>query len=160
MSIFGKTSEDVPIPKHTAAATALTQLVLSIFRLNSELISAGDRMTKDLRLTSARWQIFGAISNEELTASQIARNMGLNRQAVQPLVDALADDGLVELVDNPNHRRAKLIRMTAEGRKSYLEALNRQVTWSNELSAGLPDKSLLAANALLRELLQRLQDTP
>ena len=133
--------------------------MLSIFRLNSELISAGDRLTKDLRLTSARWQIFGAIKSDRRPASQIARNMGLNRQAVQPLVDALADDGLVEFVPNPNHRRAKLIRMTAAGRKSYVEALNRQVTWSNALSAGLPEKSLLAADALLRELLRRQQES-
>ena len=146
-------------PDHTPQAKALTQLVLTIFRVHSDLISAGDRMTKDLRLTSARWQIFGAIGNEELTASQIARNMGLNRQAVQPLVDALADDGLVEFIENPNHRRAKLIRMTPAGRKSYVEALNRQVTWSNGLSFGLAEKNLLAANSLLRELLARLQES-
>jgi hypothetical protein len=36
--------------------------------------------------------------------------MGFQRQTVQPPVDALAADGLVELVENPNHRRAKLIR--------------------------------------------------
>jgi DNA-binding MarR family transcriptional regulator len=132
--------------------------VLTVFRLNSDLVATGDRLTKDLRLTSARWQIFGAINADELTVSQIARNMGLYRQTVQPLVDALADDGLVEFVENPNHRRAKLIRMTAAGRKSYTEASLRQVAWSNELSDGLTAKNLLAANALLRELQRRLQD--
>jgi DNA-binding MarR family transcriptional regulator len=132
--------------------------VLSVFRLNSELVVAGDRLTKDLRLTSARWQIFAEINTAELTASQIARNMGIYRQAVQPLVDALADDGLVELVPNPNHRRAKLIRMTAAGRKSYDAALRRQVAWANDISAGLVVKNLVAANKLLRELQRRLQD--
>jgi DNA-binding MarR family transcriptional regulator len=132
--------------------------VLTVFRLNSDLVAAGDRLTKDLRLTSARWQIFGAINADELTVSQIARNMGLYRQTVQPLVDALADDGLVEFVENPNHRRAKLIRMTAAGRKSYTEALVRQIAWANELSDGLTAKNLLAANTLLRELQRRLVD--
>jgi DNA-binding MarR family transcriptional regulator len=132
--------------------------VLSVFRLNSELVVAGDRLTKDLRLTSARWQIFAEINAAELTASQIARNMGIYRQSVQPLVDALADDGLVEFVPNPNHRRAKLIRMTAAGRKSYDAALVRQVAWANDISAGLLAKNLVAANKLLRELQRRLQD--
>ena len=145
---------DVP---HTAAARAFTQLILTVFRLDSELLSAGDRFTKDLRLTSARWQIFGQIANDAITASQIARNMGLHRQTVQPLVDALAHDGLVEFAENPNHRRAKLIRMTATGRRAYTEALLRQVEWSNRIVAGVPTKQLALANETLRELLGRLQ---
>ena len=142
---------------HTPAALALTQLVLTVFRLNSELILAGDRLTKDLRLTSARWQIFGQIGSEALTASQIARSMSLNRQNVQPLVDALERDGLVEFIANPNHRRAKLIRMTSAGRRAYVEALSRQVDWSNDLADGLVSKDLALANVVLRELVGRLQ---
>jgi len=142
---------------HTPAALALTQLVLTVFRLNSELILAGDRLTKDLRLTSARWQIFGQIASDALTASQIARNMSLNRQNVQPLVDALERDGLVEFIANPNHRRAKLIRMTSAGRRAYVEALSRQVDWSNDLADGLVSKDLALANVVLRELVGRLQ---
>jgi DNA-binding MarR family transcriptional regulator len=154
-----KTTHPHVAPERTAAAVALTQLVLSVFRLNSELITSGDRMTKDLRLSSARWQIFGAISHEELTASQIARNMGLYRQAVQPLVDALADDGLVEFIPNPNHQRAKLIRMTVAGRKSYVEALARQAAWANDIATGISEKKLTAATTLLRELQRRVHDS-
>lgn len=143
---------------HTAAGAAWTQLVLTVFRLNSELVSAGDRMTKDLRLTSARWQIFGAIGGEAFTASQIARDMGLHRQTVQPLVDALEQDGLVEFITNPNHRRARLIRMTPAGRRAYVEALARQVDWANRIAAALPAKTITQTNDALRELVRRLQD--
>ena len=144
---------------HTASAKALTDLILTVFRLNSELLSAGDRFTKDLKLTSARWQIFGQIgrNNEPRTASQIARNMGLHRQTVQPLVDALAADGLLEFFDNPNHRRAKLIRMTTSGKKAYAEALRRQVEWSNRAARGISAKSLTEASGVLRALIERLQ---
>ncbi|MGA2396290.1 MAG: MarR family transcriptional regulator [Candidatus Lustribacter sp.] len=143
--------------RHSASAKAITQLILTVFRLNSELVLAGDRLTKDLRLTSARWQIFGQLGSDALTASQIARNMSLNRQNVQPLVDALERDGLVEFVPNPNHRRAKLIRMTSAGRRAYHEALARQVDWSNRFADGLPAKDLVRANEVLRELVGRLQ---
>jgi DNA-binding MarR family transcriptional regulator len=144
---------------HTVAAVAFTDLVLTVFRLNSELVAAGDRMTKDLRLSSARWQILGQIAhgNETLTVSQIARNMGLQRQTVQPQVDALAKDGLLEFADNPNHRRAKLIRMTATGRRSYREALRRQVGWSNQTARGISAKTLTQTNETMRILLERLQ---
>ena len=143
---------------HTAAAKALTQFVLAVFRLNSALIASGDRMTKDLQLTSARWQIMGALAHEPLTASQIARNMGLYRQTVQPLVDALAADKLLEFIPNPNHRRARLIRMTPAGRAAYEEALARQISWSNDISRRLPVATFNEAAELARELTQRLED--
>jgi DNA-binding MarR family transcriptional regulator len=146
------------VATHTAAAKALTQFVLAVFRLNSALIASGDRMTKDLQLTSARWQIMGALANEPLTASQIARNMGLYRQTVQPLVDALAADKLLEFIPNPNHRRARLIRMTPAGRTAYEEALARQISWSNEISRRLGVASFNEATELARELTQRLDD--
>jgi DNA-binding MarR family transcriptional regulator len=115
-------------------------------------------MTKDLGLSSARWQIFGQIfhSDETLSVSQIARNMGLQRQTVQPQVDAMAKDGLVEFADNPHHMRAKLVRMTAAGRKAYRAALRRQVGWSNRTVHGISAKSLALANETLRNLLERM----
>ena len=58
---------------HTPAGAALTELVLTVFRVNGLLLDAGDRMTKDLGLTSARWQVMGALEQGPLTAAQIAR---------------------------------------------------------------------------------------
>ena len=144
---------------HSASAKALTDLILTLFRLNSEMLAAGDRFTKDLRLTSARWQIFGQIGHgaAPLTVSQIARNMGVNRQGVQQLVDAMAVDGLLEFVENPNHQRAKLIHMTAAGRRAYKEALRRQVEWSNRMARGMTVKSITDATATMRTFVERLQ---
>jgi DNA-binding MarR family transcriptional regulator len=84
--------------------------------------------------------------------------MGLYRQAVQPLVDALAKDGLVEFIDNPDHRRAKLIRMTSAGRRAYVEALSRQVDWSNRTASGLSAQTLAQTNDFLVELIARLRE--
>ena len=41
---------------------ALTQLILEVFRVNGGLLSAGDRLVADLGLTSARWQVLGAVA--------------------------------------------------------------------------------------------------
>ncbi|MDH3233798.1 MAG: MarR family transcriptional regulator, partial [Alphaproteobacteria bacterium] len=40
---------------------AVTALILETFRLNGRLLAAGDRLVGDLGLTSARWQVLGAI---------------------------------------------------------------------------------------------------
>src|SRR5215210_6586367 len=63
---------------------AITELILETFRLNGRLLAAGDALVRDLGLTSARWQVLGAVamSPVPLPVSHIARNMGLSRQGV------------------------------------------------------------------------------
>jgi DNA-binding MarR family transcriptional regulator len=145
--------------EHTPAAKAWTALTLTLLRLNSEIIADGDRMTKDLRLSSSRWQIIAQMvhSGEMLIVSQLARNMGLQRQTVQLQVDAMVRDGLLVFVENPHHRRSKLVHTTAAGRKAYREALRRQVGWANHTSRDLSAKALMQANATLQTVLERLQ---
>jgi DNA-binding transcriptional ArsR family regulator len=83
----------------TAGGRAFSDLNVETFRLNGRLLLAGDRLTKGLGLTSARWQVMGALrSSGEITVSHIARNMGLQRQSVQRTVDLLEQEGLVKLV--------------------------------------------------------------
>jgi DNA-binding MarR family transcriptional regulator len=41
--------------------------------------------------------------------------MGMTRQGVQRIADLVVEQGLAEYVDNPAHRRSKLVRVTDEG---------------------------------------------
>ena len=93
---------------HSKGGEAFTKLVLETFRLNGRFLVAGDRLTKGIGLTSARWQVLGTLreSDTPLTVAQIARNMGLQRQSVQRTVDVMCREGLLRMVDNPRHRRA------------------------------------------------------
>ena len=143
---------------HTVEAARLTDLVLETFRLNGRLLAAGDGLTSDLGFSSARWQVMGAIADGALPVAQIARNMGLTRQAVQRLADVLADEGVVEFVENPNHRRAKLVCLTTKGTAALQEISRRQIEWSNRLAAGLSAGAIEEALAVLRTLRVRLEE--
>ena len=68
--------------QRTASGSALSLLILDVFRLNGRLLAAGDRMVEDLGLTSARWQVLGAVALAAAPVAWIARNMGLTRQGV------------------------------------------------------------------------------
>lgn len=142
---------------HTPAASTYTELLLEVFRLNGRLLASGDRLTADLGLTSARWQVLGAIETEAATVSQIARLMGLQRQSVQRLVDVLEEEGIVEGLPNPSHRRAKLVRVTRSGRRLLATLRGRQIDWSNRVTKGLSAGDLDAALAMLHELRRRLE---
>lgn len=151
---------DLPLdPKD--AANELTSLVLEVFRLNGDLLAAGDAIVGDVGLSSARWQVLGAIalSPVALPVAHIARNMGLTRQSVQRIVDDMRAAGLIRLEPNPHHRRAMLVAMTDDGLAAYGSASLRQERWAHDLAAGLPAQGIADAVTMLRTLRQRLGET-
>jgi len=147
-----------PSDDERGPARALTGLVIEVFRLNGALLAAGDALVRDLGLTSARWQVLGAValSPVALPVAHIARNMGLTRQAVQRVVDDMRADGLVQLDPNPHHRRAMLVTMTEAGDVAYRQASELQQRWADDLAVDLPAEAIEAAAAVLRTLQQRL----
>ncbi|MET4716964.1 DNA-binding MarR family transcriptional regulator [Bradyrhizobium japonicum] len=145
--------------KRNPAGEALTGLILDLFRANSLLLTAGDRLVTSLGLTSARWQILGAIADAERPepVAWLARNLGANRQNVQRIVNDLARDGLVVFETNPHHRRAQLVVLTDKGRQVYDAAGRLQVPWVNGLSDGLSVKEIEIAHRVLNALRDRLE---
>jgi DNA-binding MarR family transcriptional regulator len=145
--------------RRTQEGEAATDVVLGVFRANGLLLAAGDELAAEKELTSARWQVLGAVSLAErpLTVPQIARRMGLTRQSVQASVNRLAEEGLVEAADNPDHRRSPLIALTDLGRRAYAELDRLQVEWINELSDGIDAAELETAARVLGELSERLE---
>ena len=115
--------------------STVRDLVISIFGMNGRLVETGNQLVRDAGLTTAWWQVLGALgySPVPLPVAHIARNMGLARQSVQRVVDLLAERGLVGLEKNPHHQRAKLVVLTPAGRAALAaaeaaeEPLNRLV---------------------------------
>ena len=136
----------------------ISELILEVFRLNGRLLEAGDALVADIGLTSARWQVMGALalSPVPLPVAHIARNMGLSRQSVQRLANEMEKDGLLMFAPNPHHERAKLVLLTPQGAAAYREAMVRQAPWAAGLASGLSAKDFEAARGLLRELRMRL----
>ena len=87
-------------------ASLLSELVVQIFRVNGTLTAWGDRFAAESGLTTARWQVLGAISmaKEPSTSPQIAERMGITRQGVQKQLNLLRDEGLVMSFENPAHK--------------------------------------------------------
>jgi DNA-binding MarR family transcriptional regulator len=146
-------------PVHSPAADALTALILEIFRLNGRLLMAGDGLVSELGLTSARWQVLGAMATAPgpLPIAHIARNMGLARQSVRRLVDEMARDGLVRLAPNPHHARAKLVLLTPAGERAFAAAHDKQVPWANAIAKGLPAGDIRAAQRTLATIRIRIE---
>jgi DNA-binding MarR family transcriptional regulator len=148
--------------RRTAAGAAVTDLVLDLFKVSNKMITAGDRLVSRLGLTSARWQILGAIvaAKQPQPVAWIARDLGANRQNVQRIVNDLVADGLLMLRPNPHHRRAHLVLMTGRGAQAFEEAMRLQAPWVNTLSEGIAVKDIEAAKRVLTALRARLEKSP
>ena len=136
-----------------------TAVILSAFRANGLLLAAGDQLAGEEGLTSARWQVLGAIAlaKRPLTVPQIARRMGLTRQSVHTTVSRLLADGLVELGANADHRRSQFVRLTEVGQEKYDAIDRKQAVWVNQLVDGLRSSDLEATTRTLNELCTRLE---
>jgi DNA-binding MarR family transcriptional regulator len=145
--------------ERTPTGEAATEVILAIFRLNGLLIARGDSLSGHEGLTSARWQVMGAIALAErsLTVPQIARRMGLTRQSVHATVKRLVADGLVELAPNVDHDRSRLVRLTELGEGRYAALDRRQAEWVNQLARGIGRSKLEVAAGVLNELAARLE---
>ena len=141
-----------------APAKLLTEIVLLVFRVNGRLLSAGDRLVADLGLTSARWQMLGAValSDRPRTAPQLAARMGMTRQAAQKQLDLLREDGLVAAEANPGHARSPLYVLTRKGTSVYAATERVQTAWANRLADGLSIRDLETTKQLLDHLSNRL----
>jgi len=149
----------MPKAQWTEAGGAVTELILDVFRLNGRLLVAGDRLVAELGLTSARWQVLGAIAYAERPESVAwhARTMGLHRQGIQRIVNELETEGIVEFRLNPHHKRAQLVLLTPKGKKLYEKAHTLQVPWVNALANGLNPKDIATTQSVIEALKIRLE---
>lgn len=137
----------------------MTNLMLDLFRLNNRILTAGDRLVVELGLTSARWQILGAIVDTERPepVAWLARNLGANRQNVQRIVNDLKEEGLVTFQVNPHHRRAQLVVLTDKGQQTFEAAMSLQAPWINTLSEGLVVRDIETTHRVLTALRRKLE---
>jgi DNA-binding MarR family transcriptional regulator len=140
--------------KEDPSLAAVRDLALTVFETNGRLVDTGNDLVRPAGLTSAWWQVLGALgySPHPLPVSHIARNMGLTRQAVQRVVDLLVDKGLVDQQPNPHHQRAKLIILTPAGRVALSRAEAAVAPLDQAILDQIGADRLGAAIAVLREM--------
>ncbi|MCP2072721.1 UNVERIFIED_ORG: DNA-binding MarR family transcriptional regulator [Pseudomonas lini] len=146
-------------PEPTPAGAVLTDFILSMFRASNLTLAWGDRIVAPVGLTSARWQILGAIVAAERPqpVAWLARDLEANRQNVQRIVNDLAKEGLVSFQPNPHHRRAQLVTLTDKGVTAFDDAIRLYTPLVNELSDGLQIEDIQTALRVITELRNRLE---
>src|SRR5499426_328943 len=87
-----------------------------------------------------------------LTVPQIAQMRPPSRQRMQRLADELVAEGLVEFIDNPRHRRSKLVRLTRKGNSRYRELTARFLAIASTMGADLSQADIRETAEIVRRL--------
>jgi DNA-binding MarR family transcriptional regulator len=134
-------------------------LMADVYELAGESRRSSEELARQEGQTAARWHVMSVLSDGARTVASAARRLGLARQSVQRVVDDLARAGMVELHDNPDHRRAPLVTLTEEGLATLTGLLERSDADRRDAveRAGLSLGDLENARATLRRLVDALQ---
>lgn len=132
------------------------------------LVSLFDELTRLSRRLEAMWAdayLVAGLRRSEIivlkavveadrppTAPQIARSHGLPRQTVQLAISSLVSSGLVAPEPNPDHRRAMLLRATADGIALKNRVDERGVALADEFLAGIQAKEVRETAKSLRKM--------
>lgn len=138
----------------------MTDLILTLFRVNNLTLTWGDRLVAPFGLTSARWQILGAIvfAERPQPVAWLARDLGANRQNVQRIVNDLHKEGLIVFEPNPHHRRAQLVVLTAKGQQIYDAAVGIYYPEADALAEGLSESDIKTAHRVMMALRKKLEE--
>ncbi len=140
-------------PAVRAKAEAIAELMLEVAQCFFRIRAIGQ---KTGLITAWGGGAFGFMRSlallGPLTVPQIAQMRPTSRQRMQRLADELAAEGLVEFVDNPKHRRSKLVRLTRKGDTHYSELNDRLMEIASTMGGGLSEADIRKTTENVRQL--------
>ena len=141
----------------TAAADALFELFWELAFTYLRLNSVGQRLTGAYGESPGRVSLMRSLENGgPQSVAQIARSRGIARQAIQQLADQLCADGLIEYLENPAHRRVKLMQITPNGGRVLRQMLGKQYGLAKTISTDFNLNQVRTAVSVLRQLREGL----
>jgi DNA-binding MarR family transcriptional regulator len=133
----------------------VTWLIRRLFRAMG---ARADQYLAEAELTAADRAVMEFLyMSDALSVPEIARRYNVSRQHIQVTVNALLARGLLRSVENPKHKRSRLVRLSSLGRDSFEEIRRNETAFVEEIFADIADESLFVTKATLASLLQRLQ---
>jgi len=139
-------------------ADPASRFALSVFQLHGLLMRNGERITRSLGQSSAKWQVLGRAGHGPQSVAQMARDMGLARQSVQRVADTLEQNGLVAFRDSPTDQRTFLVEITDQGRGVLSKIYEKNRAWAQRLLQKVPPETLTEASSELERLARVLEE--
>lgn len=128
-----------------------TRLLFHRMKLAAEQLHGAEEITAGMRGV-----LFSLDRSGPQTVPQMASARPVSRQHIQMLVNPLVERRCVELIDNPVHKRSKLVGLTPRGRRLVGRMRKRESKVLGALGTGMSEKQLRSAAAVVRSLRETL----
>lgn len=139
---------------------ALYRLIVEVRRAFHDLGAYADALHADLEITAAMRAVMEYLAdNGPETVPNIARDKKVTRQHIQQLADALVARGMAKWVDNPRHKRSKLLELSPAGEKAFAEIRRREAGALRRLASHFEHDDVQRASETLGRL-RRLAANP
>ncbi len=144
-----------PSPRQPGELSALFKEVVALYLRLTADASAIHGLGE---LSGPRRTVLTALAGSgPQTVARLARSRAQARQRVQPLVNALIEEGLVEALPNPMHQRSPLIVLTAAGQQRAREMLKAEMVLLAKLRLAASPRELARAAGVLRDVRETLE---
>lgn len=141
--------------ERTDRAYEVTWLVRRLFRAMG---AKADEYLATAHLSAAERAVMEFLyPDQEMSVPDIARRYKVSRQHVQVTVNGLIAKSLLRSVDNPQHKRSRLTRLSSKGRECFAEIRRSELTLIEKVFADVPDDALAATQETLTALLQKFK---
>jgi DNA-binding MarR family transcriptional regulator len=147
------TAPGKPGPIVDSKADAIAELMLDVAQCFFRLRAFGQKAGF---ITSWGGGAFGFMRSlavlGPLTVPQIAQMRPTSRQRMQRLADELAAEGLVRFIDNPKHRRSKLVQLTPKGQSRYRDLNAQLLATASTMAVARSEADIRRTSAIVRQL--------
>ncbi len=104
--------------------------------------------------TPAEAKLFATLRGGERSVSDLARAIGVSRQAVHRTAHRLQEQGVVRIVPSPDDARIKIVQITEGGHRVQEMAAKNLRQIESEMAAEMGRKNLETIRGLLVEFLE------
>ena len=127
------TSEHAPDLRLWLRTLACTNLIENHIRA---------RLRAEFGITLPRFDLMAQLerSPQGLKMGELSKRMMVTGGNVTGITDQLVAEGLVVREDSPKDRRAYIVKLTPEGRRSFRKMAEAHESWIVELYAGMDEK--------------------
>lgn len=144
----------------TPTGKALEDLIVEIIYTFFLIRASGSRIGAVAPWGGSYWGMLRSLKLEgPQTVPQIARSRPVPRQSIQKLANEMLEDGLIEIEDNPAHRRSKLLRLTPKGEATFQELTQHTAQEAENLGHDMDAAELQIAVTVLKRLRDKLRES-
>ncbi|HEY9640042.1 MAG TPA: MarR family transcriptional regulator [Coleofasciculaceae cyanobacterium] len=142
----------------TQAGQAIEDLIVEIVATFFLLRAEGMRIGVVSSSGEGYWSVLRLLKVKgPQTVPQLARYRYVPRQSVQKLANEMLNDGVIEFLNNPAHKRSKLLRLTPKGEAVFQEMSDRIAILAETLAEQQDTAQLQNAAAVVKQLHEQLR---